>query len=265
MVLYEELGFDAICINEHHAKPYGLMPSPNLIAAALTQRTRRIKIGILGNLPALHAHPVRLAEEIAMLDLHVGRPDHLGLRPRRAPGVPGAQRAAAESRERLDEAWELDRARRGRPTSRSTWQGKHFSTTACRSGRGRSSSRTRRSCSPRTATRGSSSPRAGGCRPASRIARRARTRAIFERYRAARGPARLDADGRGLPRAAPRLRGRDERARARGGGAAPRLLLAEAPELSPRLDEAARPGAAGAARPSSASRRTCRSTSSTST
>src|SRR5260370_6809323 len=72
MVLYEEYGFDAICINEHHAKPYGLMPSPNIIAAALTQRTRRIKIGILGNLPALHAHPVRLAEEVAMLDVMSG-------------------------------------------------------------------------------------------------------------------------------------------------------------------------------------------------
>ena len=72
MALYEEYGFDAICINEHHAKPYGLMPSPNIIAAALTQRTRRIKIGILGNLPALHAHPVRLAEEVAMLDVMSG-------------------------------------------------------------------------------------------------------------------------------------------------------------------------------------------------
>ena len=34
MAMFEELGFDAICMNEHHAKPYGLMPSPNLIAAA---------------------------------------------------------------------------------------------------------------------------------------------------------------------------------------------------------------------------------------
>src|SRR5262245_66548505 len=68
MAMCEEYGFDAICMNEHHSKPYGLMPSPNIIAAALTQRTRRIKIGILGTLPALHGHPVRLAEAIAMLD-----------------------------------------------------------------------------------------------------------------------------------------------------------------------------------------------------
>ena len=72
MELYEEHGYDAICINEHHAKPYGLMPSPNLIAAVMTQRTKRIKIGIFGNLPALHANPVRLAEEVAMLDVITG-------------------------------------------------------------------------------------------------------------------------------------------------------------------------------------------------
>ncbi len=45
MELYEECGYDAICINEHHAKPYGLMLSPNLVAAVLTQRTKNIKIG----------------------------------------------------------------------------------------------------------------------------------------------------------------------------------------------------------------------------
>ena len=32
----DELGFDGICVNEHHQNAYGLMPSPNLIAAALT-------------------------------------------------------------------------------------------------------------------------------------------------------------------------------------------------------------------------------------
>ena len=39
----DELGFDGICVNEHHQNAYGLMPSPNLIAAALTQRTTRMQ------------------------------------------------------------------------------------------------------------------------------------------------------------------------------------------------------------------------------
>ncbi len=109
MVLCEEYGFDAVCINEHHAKPYGLMPSPNIVAAALTQRTRRITIGILGNLPALHAHPVRLAEEIAMLDVMSGGRIISGF----VRGVPQEYLAfsvpLAESRERLQEAWDARR------------------------------------------------------------------------------------------------------------------------------------------------------------
>ena len=107
MVMYEEHGFDAICMNEHHAKPYGLMPSPNLIAAALTQRTRRIKIGILGNLPALHGHPVRLAEEIAMLDCMSGGRIISGF----VRGVPQEYLALSvpldDARPRLAEAWDL--------------------------------------------------------------------------------------------------------------------------------------------------------------
>jgi alkanesulfonate monooxygenase SsuD/methylene tetrahydromethanopterin reductase-like flavin-dependent oxidoreductase (luciferase family) len=64
----DELGFDGMVLNEHHQNIYGLMPSPNLIAAALTQRTRRGKIVILGNLLPLHLNPLRIAEEYAMLD-----------------------------------------------------------------------------------------------------------------------------------------------------------------------------------------------------
>ena len=35
----DELGFDGIAVNEHHQTAYGLMPSPNLMAAALARRT----------------------------------------------------------------------------------------------------------------------------------------------------------------------------------------------------------------------------------
>ncbi|MGO4427812.1 LLM class flavin-dependent oxidoreductase, partial [Streptomyces sp. MCAF7] len=35
----EKLGFDGIAVNEHHQSAYGLMPSPNLMAAALARRT----------------------------------------------------------------------------------------------------------------------------------------------------------------------------------------------------------------------------------
>jgi alkanesulfonate monooxygenase SsuD/methylene tetrahydromethanopterin reductase-like flavin-dependent oxidoreductase (luciferase family) len=68
LVYADELGFDGMVLNEHHQNIYGLMPSPNLIAAALSQRTRRGKIVILGSLLPLHLNPLRVAEEYAMLD-----------------------------------------------------------------------------------------------------------------------------------------------------------------------------------------------------
>ena len=68
MIYCEELGFDGVVFNEHHYSAYGTMPSPNLIAAALSQKTSRIKIGVLGNILPLRNHPVRVAEEYAMID-----------------------------------------------------------------------------------------------------------------------------------------------------------------------------------------------------
>jgi alkanesulfonate monooxygenase SsuD/methylene tetrahydromethanopterin reductase-like flavin-dependent oxidoreductase (luciferase family) len=74
MTYCEELGLDGVVFNEHHYSSYGTMPSPNLIAAALSQRTKRIKIGVLGNILPLRDHPVRVAEEYAMVDcLSTGR------------------------------------------------------------------------------------------------------------------------------------------------------------------------------------------------
>src|SRR5215467_10567837 len=64
----EELGFDIIGVNEHHQTAYGLMPTPNLIASALIQRTKKAKIAILGRALPLVSNPVYIAEEFAMLD-----------------------------------------------------------------------------------------------------------------------------------------------------------------------------------------------------
>ena len=64
----DTLGFDGIGINEHHQNGYGLMPSPNLIAAALARRTENAAIVVLGNSIALYNPPIRVAEEFAMLD-----------------------------------------------------------------------------------------------------------------------------------------------------------------------------------------------------
>ena len=68
----DELGFDGVVLNEHHQNIYGLMPSPNIIAGALTQRMKHGKIVVLGNLVPLHFRPLRVAEEYAMLDCMTG-------------------------------------------------------------------------------------------------------------------------------------------------------------------------------------------------
>ncbi len=68
----EELGFDGIGVNEHHANAYGLMPSPNIMAATLTRRTSRAAVVVLGNSIALYNPPIRVAEEFAMLDVLSG-------------------------------------------------------------------------------------------------------------------------------------------------------------------------------------------------
>src|SRR6202046_1847961 len=62
----DQLGFDGIAVNEHHQSAYGLMPSPNLMAAALTRRTSKARIMVLGNAIALRGNPLRGAGEIAV-------------------------------------------------------------------------------------------------------------------------------------------------------------------------------------------------------
>jgi alkanesulfonate monooxygenase SsuD/methylene tetrahydromethanopterin reductase-like flavin-dependent oxidoreductase (luciferase family) len=68
----EELGFDAISVNEHHQTAYGLMPSPIVTASALARRTKKVKICILGSALPLRSHPLTVAEEYAMIDVITG-------------------------------------------------------------------------------------------------------------------------------------------------------------------------------------------------
>ena len=104
--LLDELGYDGVGFNEHHTSPYGLMNSPNLMAASAAQRTKKIKLLIYGNLLPLH-EPLRLAEELAMLDcLSNGR-----LISGFARGIPREYNVhnvkMSESRARFEEAYEI--------------------------------------------------------------------------------------------------------------------------------------------------------------
>src|SRR6059036_971975 len=63
----EELGFDWISVSEHHYSPRILTPSPPLSAAYLASQVDGIKIALLGPIVPV-SNPIRVAEELAMLD-----------------------------------------------------------------------------------------------------------------------------------------------------------------------------------------------------
>ncbi len=72
LVLADELGFDGVCVNEHHQNAYGTMPSPNLMGSILARQTKRCKIAVIGNALPLYNPPTRVAEEFAMIDVISG-------------------------------------------------------------------------------------------------------------------------------------------------------------------------------------------------
>ena len=67
----DEVGFDGIMTNEHHSSYWCMKPAVNLDAAVISKVTRNVKIAILGNVISIN-DPVRMAEEIAMLDCFSG-------------------------------------------------------------------------------------------------------------------------------------------------------------------------------------------------
>ncbi|HVQ67401.1 MAG TPA: LLM class flavin-dependent oxidoreductase, partial [Bradyrhizobium sp.] len=121
----DEIGFDGMVLNEHHQNIYGLMPSPNLIAAALSQRTKRGKIVILGNLLPLHLNPLRMAEEYAMLDNMSGGRLIAGFAPGSGPETFNYDVPSAPSREQFWEAVDLIH-RAWTEDGPFAWEGRHY-------------------------------------------------------------------------------------------------------------------------------------------
>jgi alkanesulfonate monooxygenase SsuD/methylene tetrahydromethanopterin reductase-like flavin-dependent oxidoreductase (luciferase family) len=65
----EELGFDIVALNEHHGNPFCMGSVMNVEAAILARLTKKAHILLIGNpLPVLK-HPLRMAEELAEIDL----------------------------------------------------------------------------------------------------------------------------------------------------------------------------------------------------
>lgn len=67
-VIADELGLD-LMLNEHHQTPTCLDAAVPLMAAVLARITKRARILVLGNPVANREDPVRIAEEMAMVDV----------------------------------------------------------------------------------------------------------------------------------------------------------------------------------------------------
>src|SRR5690348_31043 len=67
----DQQGFTAVACEEHHCAENGWLPSPITMAAMLIARTRRAVVNVTALLVTLY-DPIRLAEDIAILDLASG-------------------------------------------------------------------------------------------------------------------------------------------------------------------------------------------------
>jgi alkanesulfonate monooxygenase SsuD/methylene tetrahydromethanopterin reductase-like flavin-dependent oxidoreductase (luciferase family) len=67
--LAEDVGFDAIMVNEHHNSPFCMQPQITVWSSILAAITERVKILQLGNPLPVYDNPLQFAETIAMLDM----------------------------------------------------------------------------------------------------------------------------------------------------------------------------------------------------
>jgi alkanesulfonate monooxygenase SsuD/methylene tetrahydromethanopterin reductase-like flavin-dependent oxidoreductase (luciferase family) len=121
---YEQAGFYSYHIAEHHSTPLGLAPSPGIYLAAVAERTKRLRFGPMVYLLPLY-HPLRLAEEVTMLDqISNGRLDvgvGTGISPAEL-GTYGVDKA--DGAELFDETLEIMKL--AWTSERITYKGKRF-------------------------------------------------------------------------------------------------------------------------------------------
>ncbi len=120
----DRAGFYGYHLAEHHQSPLCMAPSQNVFLASVAQRTERIRFGSLVYLLPMH-HPLRLIEEICMLDNLSGGRLQVGVGRGISPlehGFWGHQ--PDEAKERFDET--LDIVVRGLTTETLSYRGKFY-------------------------------------------------------------------------------------------------------------------------------------------
>src|SRR2546425_7064743 len=122
--LADELGFDTVWLAEHHFSVYGIAPSLPVLAAAVARETRRVRIGTAVVI-APFAHPVRIAEEWAMVDILSNGRLEFGLGRGYQPAeFRGLSISMEKTRERFDECLEV--IRRAWTEERVTFEGEFY-------------------------------------------------------------------------------------------------------------------------------------------
>jgi alkanesulfonate monooxygenase SsuD/methylene tetrahydromethanopterin reductase-like flavin-dependent oxidoreductase (luciferase family) len=124
IAIMDQSGFDAVWLAEHHFSSFSVCPSVHMMGVLAAARTRRLRIGTGVSLAPFY-HPLRLAEEVALLDVLSGGRVNWGAGRGFARvefenfGVP-----PAESTERFHEAVEI--VLRAWTEERLHFAGKHF-------------------------------------------------------------------------------------------------------------------------------------------
>jgi alkanesulfonate monooxygenase SsuD/methylene tetrahydromethanopterin reductase-like flavin-dependent oxidoreductase (luciferase family) len=122
--IMDKTGYDAVWLAEHHFTGYSVCPSVHMMGVHVANHTRNLRIGMAVSLASFY-HPLRLAEEVALLDVLSGGRINWGAGRGFDPiefevfGVP-----VAESGERFHEAVEIARA--AWTNERLTWSGKYW-------------------------------------------------------------------------------------------------------------------------------------------
>jgi alkanesulfonate monooxygenase SsuD/methylene tetrahydromethanopterin reductase-like flavin-dependent oxidoreductase (luciferase family) len=69
--IMDRAGYDAVWLAEHHFSSFSVCPSVHMVGTLAAARTRRLRIGTGVSLAPFY-HPLRLAEEVALLDVLSG-------------------------------------------------------------------------------------------------------------------------------------------------------------------------------------------------
>src|SRR4029453_3223000 len=122
--LVEDIGFDWVSVSEHHYSPRILSPSPIVVGAYIAAHVKRMTIAVLGPIVP-QSNPVRLAEELAMLDTLAQGRLVVGLLRGTTNEYLTYDLNPPEAREQTDEGLELILRAWTEPQPFG-WQGRHF-------------------------------------------------------------------------------------------------------------------------------------------